>query len=264
MLGRERTKAARNVGLFPATPTMNDGRFFIDQPLTVGQHIAAPAGLLAHLKARRVAPGETVTLFNGRGGEYPARVERLDKRSAAVTVEAFVEREAESPLAVTLLQGVSKGERMDFAVQKAVELGVARIVPVLTRHCVVRLDEERGAKRRAHWQKVAISACEQCGRNVVPTIEPPVTLDKALAETDQTEVRLLLATSGDTNVKTAVGGARNVALLVGPEGGLHPDEETMAGEKGFVSLTLGPRTLRTETAAVAALAAIQTIAGDLR
>lgn len=233
----------------------------MDRALETGMQLQADADLLAHLKARRVRTGEAVTLFNGSGGEYRARVSALEKRNALLAVDEHHDRETESPLRITLLQAISKGERMDYAVQKAVELGVAAIVPILTRHTVVRLEAERAAKRRSHWQQVAISACEQCGRNTVPSVHPPVQLDQALAEA--TGRRLLLAAEGGGRLAETLAGVEAVTLLVGPEGGLHPEEEARATADGFVPVALGPRILRTETAAVAALAAIQAVAGDL-
>ncbi|MBA1148355.1 16S rRNA (uracil(1498)-N(3))-methyltransferase [Ectothiorhodospiraceae bacterium WFHF3C12] len=224
--------------------------------------LEADPELLAHLKARRARAGEMVMLFNGHGGQYEARVETLQKRSATLSVLDHIPGEAESPLRVTLLQGVSKGERMDFAVQKAVELGVAAIVPVITRHTVVRLDAERGAKRQAHWRKVAISACEQCGRNTIPGIHPPVDLREAIAH-PLDGAGLLLAAEGETRLRDALGETGHVTLLVGPEGGLHPEEEDQARAAGFTPVALGPRVLRTETAAVAALAALQVLRGDI-
>lgn len=241
---------------------MSTGRFFVDQPIAAGTTLAATTELLAHLKARRARPGDDVVLFDGRGGEYRARVDTLEKRAARLSVLEHTPRESESPLAVTLLQGISKGERMDYAVQKAVELGVSAIVPILTRHTVVRLDAERGAKRQAHWQKVAVSACEQCGRNTVPEIHAPVEIGTALQQPLE-GTGLLLAATGQSRLREALGDSGIVTLLIGPEGGLHAEEEEQAGAAGFRAVTLGPRILRTETAAVAALTALQVLRGDI-
>lgn len=241
---------------------MRTGRFFVDQPLAAGTTLTATPGLLAHLKARRVRAGDGVILFDGRGGEYEAQIERLDKRNAQLSVGEHHARESESPLRVTLLQGISKGERMDYAVQKAVELGVAEILPVVTRHTVVRLDAERSGKRQAHWQKVAISACEQCGRNTVPLVQPPIELRKCLKRPPE-GTGLLLAAEGEKRLRDALGESNAATLLVGPEGGLHEDEERQARAVGFLPVTLGPRILRTETAAVAALTALQVLRGDI-
>lgn len=241
---------------------MSTGRFFVDHPLVAGTELTATAELLAHLKARRARSGDSVILFDGRGGEYRARVDTLEKRDARLSVLEHTPRESESPLAVTLLQGVSKGERMDYAVQKAVELGVSAIIPVITRHTVVRLDAERAGKRQAHWQKVAISACEQCGRNTVPEIQAPMELEKAL-QRPMEGTGLLLAATGEARLREALADTETVTLLVGPEGGLHQAEEDQARTAGFVPVTLGPRILRTETAAVAALTALQVLRGDI-
>jgi len=237
-------------------------RFYLDQALTSGESVEVPAETVRHIKARRIRPGETVTVFNGRGGEFEARLETLDRRSATLTVGTHHEWDAESPLRVTLLQGICKGERMDFAVQKAVELGVAELVPVMTRHTVVRLDADRAERRREHWQRVAVSACEQCGRNTIPAVHIPTSFSDVLE--GRTEgLRLLLAASGPQRLSEMLRGAAAVDLLVGPEGGLHPEEEAAAEAAGFQPVGLGPRVLRTETAGVAALAALQVLAGDL-
>jgi len=169
----------------------------------------------------------------------------------------------ESPLAVTLVQAVSSGERMDYTIQKAVELGVAAVQPLLTERSIVRLDGERRARRVAHWQAVAVAACEQCGRNVVPPVLPVVPLPDWLAgQTVASGVRLLLSPAGRSRLADLERPAAPLHLLAGPEGGWSAGEEALAVDAGFVAVRLGPRVLRTETAALAALAAMQVLWGD--
>ncbi|PWG61995.1 16S rRNA (uracil(1498)-N(3))-methyltransferase [Sediminicurvatus halobius] len=239
----------------------NVTRLHVEDIPAPGGELALPAAALAHVQARRLKPGAELALFDGRGGEYRAVLLALGRREAQVRVEAHDPREAESPLQLTLLQGVSKGERMDFAVQKAVELGVSRIVPVLTARSVVRLDDRRAGRRQRHWQAVAASACEQCGRNRVPAIATPAPLAAALAE-GAGACGLVLDPGSETGV-AALPARPAYTLLVGPEGGLAPEEIAEAARAGFTRLRLGPRVLRTETAAVAALATLQLRFGDL-
>jgi len=208
-----------------------------------------------------------VTLFTGEGGEYSARIVAVERSQVSAEVLQWLPTERESSLAITLVQALPAGEKMDLAVQKAVELGVARIVPVLSRRSVVRLSDERAARRVEHWRGIVAASCEQCGRNRLPVVDAPQGLENWLRRAPRANVlRLLLApTAGESLAKLpqpdAVAG---VELLVGAEGGLAPEEERLAAAAGFVSLRLGPRILRTETAGVAALAAIQLLWGDLK
>lgn len=241
---------------------MSHTRLYMAVPIAVGETQPLPDELVPHVRARRLRPGDSLVLFDGRGTEYPARLETVERRAATVTVEPGVRRDTESPLAISLLQGISKGDRMDFAVQKAVELGVADIRPVFTENAVVRLDAGRGEKRREHWQRVAIAACEQCGRNRVPTVHSPV--DMATVWPTLTGSRcVVLDPNGDRSALTLAGAEAGLSLLVGPEGGLSRDELARARTDGWQRLRLGPRVLRTETAAVAALTALQLMLGDL-
>lgn len=211
----------------------------------------------------RLAEGADITLFDGRGTEYDAVISACARNSVRVRVLGERNISRESPLRVTLVQAVSAGERMDFTVQKAVELGVAAVQPVLSERCVVRLSGERAEKRVAHWQAVVVAACEQCGRNLVPPVHAllpfAVWLERLAAEPGQ---RVLLAPAGDVRLQDLGRPAGDVILLAGPEGGLTPAEAGDAGRAGFRSLQLGPRVLRTETAALAALAAMQALWGD--
>jgi len=210
----------------------------------------------------RLPVGAALTLFNGEGGEYTATLHEVGKRSVTARVETFVDHEVESPLAITLAQGIAKGERMDYAIQKATELGVVRLVPVITERCNVRLSDERWEKKLQHWQAVAISACEQCGRNHLPTIEQPLTLTAWLAQ-DRNELRLTLDPQAATGIAALDAMPHQVSLLVGPEGGLSEGELSAAQRAGYRGIQLGPRVLRTETAGVAALAVLQGRWGDL-
>lgn len=210
----------------------------------------------------RLPVGAELTVFDGSGGEYAARVHAVGKRSVTVEIGVFRAREAESPLALTLAQGIAKGERMDYAIQKATELGVVRVVPVITERCNVRLSDERWEKKLQHWRGIAISACEQCGRNRIPLIEQPLPLAAWLAQ-DQNELRLILDPQAAGGIASIAEQPRQVSLLVGPEGGLSEGELVGAQRAGYRGIRLGPRVLRTETAGVAALAVVQARWGDL-
>lgn len=209
----------------------------------------------------RLGAGDELTVFDGTGGEYAAEIAIAGKREVALRVGEFRDREAESPLRVELGLGVTRGERMDYAVQKAVELGVARIAPLVTERCVVRLDATRWAQRAAHWRKVAASACEQCGRNRPPQLAEPLKLTEWLGA--QSGLRLFCDPRAMTGLRELARPAGSVCLLAGPEGGFSPEERDLARSAGFAPVRLGPRVLRAETAALAALTALQTLWGDL-
>ena len=210
----------------------------------------------------RLAAGDALIVFDGRGHEYPAVIERIAKSRVTLRVSEPIPVDRESPLAVTLAQGISSGERMDYTIQKAVELGVRTIQPLAVERSVVRLTAERAAKRVAHWQAIAIAACEQSGRNVVPDVLPVAAYTSWLATTGPSDVRLTLSPSASSRLRSLARPAAPVVLLIGPEGGLAPRELEDAATAGFESVRLGPRVLRTETAALAALAAMQTLWGD--
>jgi len=236
-------------------------RIHVPDPLAENSRLALSQESAKHLRALRLRPGDPVRLFDGLGGEYTGEVLVLGKRDARVQVNAFVARECESPLSITLVQGVSKGERMDFTIQKAVELGVSSILPVFTERSIVQLGGERLDRRTRHWQSIAISACEQCGRNRVPSILPPSALRRALNEL-RDEVKLVLDPQGETPPHLP-DTTSALTLLVGPEGGLSELELNQAQESGFLRWRLGPRILRTETAGMTALAVLQSRHGDL-
>jgi 16S rRNA (uracil1498-N3)-methyltransferase len=221
-------------------------------------------GTAAHHIARvlRLRVGEPLILFDDAGGEYAATVAALLRHTVRVTVGDFLPVDRESPLHVTLAQGISRGERMDIVVQKATELGVKRIVPVATERTIVRLNAAQAANRLRHWRAIAIAACEQCGRNKLPEITPPMTLQEFLVSGHPQGLRLVLSPNGGLKARDLP--ARSAAtLLIGPEGGLSDAEHGAALAAQFQGLSLGPRILRTETAALAALAVIQQQLGDL-
>lgn len=238
--------------------------------LYVGERLRAGADLdlpdeAAHHAARvlRLVAGDALVLFDGRGGEYEARIVTIGRSRVAVAVGAHHARERESPLAVTLVQGLSGSDKMDFIVQKSVELGVGAIQPVLTARSVVRLAVDRGVAKLAHWRRVAIAACEQCGRNRVPEVRGARSLQDYCAAPEAVPTRLLLSPRGETRLaEVAVAAGSAIALAAGPEAGFGPEGETLLVNAGFVPVRLGPRILRAETAALAALAALNALRGD--
>jgi len=224
-------------------------------PEAVARHVA---------RVLRLGVGDPLILFDGSGGEFLARLARIDKHSVLAELLEWNGRECESPLQLTLAQALSTGDKMDLTIQKAVELGVSKIVPLQGRRSTVRLDEARAEKRLRHWQGVAASACEQCGRNRLPRIVPVMELFAWLGEpAEDASLRLMLDPEAGTGLAELAPSAA-ITLLVGPEGGLTPEETERARRAGFVGIRLGPRILRTETAGLAALAALQTLWGDFR
>lgn len=239
-------------------------RLYFPGKIVAGSQCRLPAGQAHHVqRVLRLKPGAALTLFNGEGEEYDAAI--LDVAKAGVTVCPGERREVdrESRLRVVLAQAVSAGDRMDYTIQKAVELGVAAIQPVVSSRSVVRLDSERGARRVAHWQAVAVAACEQCGRNRVPPVQSVKSFAAWLAEAGpDARHGLMLSPRGARRLRDLPPPQSHVTLLAGPEGGLTPEEQQAAERAGFKPAKLGPRVLRTETAAVAALAAMQALWGD--
>jgi len=241
-------------------------RIYVPEPLKAGSEITLPAQAGEHLaRVLRLEAGARIVMFDGNGGEYAGEIASTGKLvRARVLRHDPIERE--SPLDITLLQGVARGERMDLIVQKATELGVARIVPVLAERSVVKIDAKRRERKREHWQAIVIAACEQCGRNRVPAVHDAVPLGDALQLLPEGGMRCLLAADApDTLAQAAVRAAgAKLVLLIGPEGGLADGEQKYAQANGFISCRLGPRIMRTETAGLAALAALQAVAGDFR
>ncbi|HEX9194518.1 MAG TPA: 16S rRNA (uracil(1498)-N(3))-methyltransferase [Azonexus sp.] len=243
---------------------MNQPRFYCREPLSPGAHIDLPEPVARHaVRVLRLQPGAAIVLFDGRGGEYDARIERIERDRVVAALGAWRDVERESGLAVTLIQAVQAGEKMDYTVQKAVELGVSHIVPVDSRRSVTRLTGERAARRVAHWQGVAAAACEQCGRNQVPQLAPLERLENWLARPANGMLRLILAPDA-RQALVDLPPVSNVQILIGAEGGLDPQEIVAAQQVGFRAVRMGPRILRTETAGLAALAAMQALWGDFR
>lgn len=243
---------------------MNSPRFFCPQALAPGALLALPESAARHAaRVLRLTAGQAITLFDGRGGEYAARIAAVKKDEVSAEVLDWRAAECESPLSIRLVQALQAGDKMDLTVQKAVELGVAAIQPVASRRSVVRLDGERALRRVEHWRGVAASACEQCGRNRVPEVAAIETLDRWLAKPAEVPLRLMLSPAATLGL-SELPPARSLELLIGAEGGLDPREAEMAAAAGFVGVRLGPRVLRTETAGLAALAAIQTLWGDFK
>ena len=239
-------------------------RVYVDAALEPGAHLTLTGSAAGHLtRVLRLRPKAPLTLFNGRGGEYAASIERVQGSKVTVAVGEHAAIERESPFPLTLAQGVSRGERMDLVVQKATELGVARLVPVLTERSIVRLDEERSDRKSNHWRAVAISACEQCGRNRLPEVVLPTRLREFLRQPAGDSVRLLLSPSATQRIEDVPRPARGATVLIGPEGGLSEAEHQDALRAGFTAVNLGPRVLRTETAAIASLTLLQREFGDL-
>lgn len=240
-------------------------RSHVDQPLAVGQCLTLPEDSSAHLlRVLRLAPGDAVTLFNGDGFDYTARLLTAAKRGAQAEVTGRERVERESPLRITLVQGVARGEKMDLVLQKATELGVDAFTPVITERTEVKLDAERAGKRMAHWRGVVAAACEQSGRAVLPRLSEPVALS-AYAGAELADIRLVLDPASDVGLAAiAPAAGQSIALVVGPEGGLSDRDLATLQAAGFRGLRLGPRILRTETAGLAAVAALQALYGDLR
>ncbi len=242
-------------------------RIFLPQTLASGACVTLEESTSNHLlRVLRLKPGAPVHLFNGDGGEYEATLSAVERGSAIVTVGEFLDVNRESPLSITLAQGISRGERMDFTLQKSVELGIERVIPLETEFSQVRLEGERRERRRRHWEGVIAGACEQSGRTRLPELLPVMTLVDWLGPMSATEeeLRLVLDPAADTTLSgLQLPPAGRVTLLIGPEGGLSDKEIAQARRAGFAGLRLGPRILRTETAGLAALAALQALRGDL-
>jgi len=251
---------------------MSEPRVYVDIDLNEGAAATLGDAVYHHLIVvlRRIR-GDAITLFNGRGGEYAATIDSVARRKLVVSIGSLRDVNRESSLPVTLAQAVSKGERMDYTIQKAVELGVTAIQPLITERVVVRLDAERWARKQEHWQSVATAACEQSGRTRVPKVAPVLDLNDWLTASPPEALRLVLAPDDGTRGQAPGAGSDSVrrsanqpvVLLVGPEGGFSELEVKLVDLTGFIGLALGPRVLRTETAGVVALAVLQSQWGDL-
>ncbi|HET7359855.1 MAG TPA: 16S rRNA (uracil(1498)-N(3))-methyltransferase [Rhodanobacteraceae bacterium] len=240
-------------------------RIHVELALAEGADIVLPAAAAGHVaRVLRLAAGDGVTLFNGDGNDYAAELVTVDRRAVTARVQAVQAVANESPLALTLAQGLARGEKMDLVVQKATELGVARIVPLLSERSEVRLDSARSDKRLQHWRAIAAGACEQCGRARVPAIAAPRALDEWAGSLDGDGVlRLALLPDARHGPRGLAVPSAGAILVAGPEGGLGDRDVATLRAAGFAGLRLGPRILRTETAGLAALAALQALYGDL-
>lgn len=236
-------------------------RIYTDQPLSAGADLQLDDSASRHLcQVLRLNTGDALVLFNGDGCSYPARISQADKKKAQVIVDACDSRSLESPLHIHLGIALSKGDRFDWVLQKATELGVAAITPLQTQRVDVKLNRERAEKKQRHWQQVIVSACEQCGRNRLPHLAEPQVLQHWLASVEA-EQKWVLSPAHEGGLQPSQA-ASSAALLVGPEGGLEDDEVRLALDSGFASLQLGPRILRTETAPLAAISILQFCWGD--
>ena len=236
--------------------------------LAAGLHVDLPENAARHAsRVLRLRVGDDLVLFDGTGGEYDACIIIMGRERVSVDVLEWRDIECEAPIQLTLVQALQAGEKMDMTVQKAVELGVARVVPVTSRRGVVRLEGERALRRVEHWRGIVVAACEQCGRNRVPEVLNLESLDRWLGKSAGNDVLRLMLAPGSAQTlgcftPPLLGG--KVELLIGAEGGLAPEELELAVRAGYVGVRLGPRILRTETAGLAALAAIQCLWGDFR
>ncbi len=239
-------------------------RVYVDAPLEAGERVLVEGAAANHIaRVLRLRAGDALTLFNGTEHEFGAAIEEFRKDTVVVAIREARSENRESPLTLTLAQGISRGERMDWILQKATELGTSRIVPVFTERSVVRLDAKQAERKLQHWRGIAISACEQCGRNCVPDIALPVGIHEFLGAADIGATRVLLSPTAELGIDDLGGSISNVVVLIGPEGGLTDVEQESALRAGFTAVRMGPRVLRTETAAIAALTIIQQKFGDL-
>src|SRR5581483_453099 len=236
-------------------------RVYVEAALREGVTVALPEAVEHHLTSvLRMRAGEAFVIFNGEGGEFDATLDAIIKKSLTARIAAHRDVDRESPLSVTLARCVSKGERMDYTVQKAAELGATEIVPLTSTNSVVKLDAERWEKKLEHWRGVIVSAAEQSGRTRVPMLHPVTPIAQWIAQAQGTKIILAIgATQSLRSMKKPDG---PIALLAGPEGDFSADELRAARSAGFESIGMGPRILRTETAGIAALAAIQALWGD--
>ena len=240
-------------------------RIYLLQRLSAGERYTLTGDQHRHLSSvLRLKVGAELTLFDGRGGEYAATIEEVRRAASIVRTGDYRDVDNDSPLHIRLAQGVGRGERTDYAIQKAVELGVTSIVPLLTRRGVVHLDAQRTQRRLAHWRGIIVHACQQCGRNSIPELSTVVSLEEWLREYECGGLDLILDPNSSISIGDLEYGGGLITILVGPEGGLDTDECKAARAAGFRGISLGPRMLRTETAAVVGVTAVQLRWGDLK
>jgi 16S rRNA (uracil1498-N3)-methyltransferase len=243
---------------------MRVSRVYVNGPLSAGERTLITGDAANHIaRVLRLRPNDAVILFDGRGGEYEAKLAEIQGAKVYAEIGEHRARERESTLDITLLQGIARGDRMDIIVQKATELGVTRIVPVITERSVVKLAPHTAHRKHAHWLAIAIAACEQCGRNRLPEIAQPQPISAATADESISGARrIMLVPGAEKTLASVATGPAPVALLIGPEGGLTSVESDIALRANFTGCRIGPRILRTETASLAAIAALQAVAGD--
>jgi 16S rRNA (uracil1498-N3)-methyltransferase len=235
-------------------------RFFCPQPLAIGQLVPLPDTVAHHIQVLRLAQGELITLFNGDGGEYTASLSEIGRRSASAEIKAHHPREAELPFAITLAQALPEGSKMDWIIEKAIELGVSGFQPLAAQRCVVKLSAERAEKKLEHWRGIIVSASEQSGRNRLAQLAPPQDYKQWITQQDLHR-RIILTPRAEQSLADWARhqAPQAVTLVVGPEGGLSEQEEDLALRHGALPLAMGPRILRTETAALAATATLQAL-----
>jgi 16S rRNA (uracil1498-N3)-methyltransferase len=243
---------------------MRINRIYTSSPLKTGSQVALPPSGANHVaRVLRLRAGAPLVVFDGTGGEYRAEIVSTSGNEVVVSVGDHIQGVSESPLRITITQGIPRSERMDWALQKATELGVSVIAPVIAARSVVRLDESQSAKKLDHWRNIVIGACEQCGRNRIPQVLQPKSLREHFATHPKEGLRLVLNPTAPGSLAGLTSMPTKVELLIGPEGGLDDDELAHAQNAGYVPVRLGPRVLRTETAAVTALSVLQAMWGDL-
>ncbi|MRI31550.1 16S rRNA (uracil(1498)-N(3))-methyltransferase [Endozoicomonas sp. OPT23] len=241
---------------------MRNPRIYTPQPLAVNQVVELTDSAANHVgKVLRMNPEEPLVLFNGEDSSFQGKITEVSKKTVSVVLESEIESATSSPLKIHLGQTLSRGERMDYAIQKATEMGVTEITPLFSERCEVKLKADRLEKRLNHWQQVAISACEQCGLNRVPVIHPPKSVSD-WAKEQQSELKFVLHHRTEKKLE-GFDQPKSVSLMIGPEGGLTADEIVMAEGQGFNALALGPRVLRTETAPITAVTLMQYLWGDI-
>ncbi len=253
-----------NFSLLALAPCLAMPRFYCPLPLAIGAMIDLPTDVAHHVFVLRLQNGDNIELINGEGGSYIATLTQIEKKRASVEVKLFLPEEVELPYALNLAQALPEGSKMDWIIEKAVELGVSSIQPLAARRSVVKLSAERAEKKMQHWQGVIIAASEQSGRNRLAQLHEPQDITQWLTQTDMHQ-RIMLSPRADSSLADW---ARHhppqaVSLLIGPEGGLSPEEETLATRQGVLSLSMGPRILRTETAGLAAIAILNAAWGGM-
>jgi 16S rRNA (uracil1498-N3)-methyltransferase len=240
---------------------MRVSRLFVSAPLNVGSRIELDDDAAHYVRSvLRLKQDQSIVLFNGQGGEYLGRFSEVSRKTVRVEIGQFVDRDVESPLAVTLGIGISRGDRMDWAVQKAVELGVTQLTPLVTERCVIKFSDDKKQQRLQHWQHIVQHAAEQSGRTRAPALGEIANLENWVS--DQQGLRVFLDPYAEQALTDLQPENRHVTLLSGPEGGFSEQERQIAKAAGFVPVRMGARILRTETAVLAALTAVQTLWGD--